>query len=129
MNLRALLTFSVAVFFGTQLPLCVFACIEQAGKPVAAHHSSETPPCHADSSGPSESPRSSGYECRCDQLNLFPAKGDSAQSVSAVKTLSTPVVPLLTKRTGFPRRAALAGDHYRSLPPPDILLLNSTLIL
>ena len=122
---------TLAALFVLQAPLCVLACLS-GGAPdesaVAAHH--DSPPCHeqAPTSEPAE-PSDSHDDCGC---------GDSYEAVLATadQTFSnvqnSPVLPPTTHRA--PVNAVFSTTtrvrlNEADLPPPDILLLKSTLLI
>ena len=132
MKRRAVLVLSFAALFGLTGPLCVFACIEgSSGEPVAAspQHSGEAPPCHG--SAPVSSPEAPAgdHECGCDDLRVVLTKAESSKA-----TGSLAVVVQAPLQFSFPVRPAVPAParHWKrqaGLPPPDVLLLKSTLLI
>lgn len=129
---RVLLLGTVAALLGLQAPLCIVACLDSPNRVIAATPA-DVPPCHA-SSG--ETPRPAGspepaapdshVDCDCEtsyvalaELQGDPKTGDALAYTAlrvAERALDSPVLPAI-----FPREA--------DLPPPDILLLTTTLII
>ena len=121
----------LAALFVLQTPLCVMACLPGATADDSAattHHT--VPPCHeqAPPSAPAE-PSDAHEDCGC---------GDSYTAVlaSAGLTFSNAesAATLLPTTLEVPRNAVFgrttrARPGEVDLPPPDILLLKSTLLI
>ena len=115
---------TVVALFGLQAPICALACLQ--GPTADLTEASSTPPCHerGPESPPSQAPDADRNCC-------------AFASGATVFDASVPVViaPLaVTPRIALWRPASQAAvvhvDTMRaSLPPPDILLLKSTLII
>ena len=113
---------TVAALFVLQAPLCAFACLDNVDTepPAAAGHA-----CHEES--PDPSPAGAPEDCRCaitaDAL-VFP---QSVSSTTWVQAFMFPSVgcELATFHSAWEASVAYEID----LPPPDILLLKSTLII
>jgi len=117
--------------FVLQAPLCVLAClplVESATAVAGAEHGES--PCHetAPSSDPSE-PANSHDDCGCeDSYTAIVASADQ----NSGKLSATPLLPpkalavdLHASASWVPR----AHPKETDLPPPDILLLNTTLLI
>ncbi len=133
MAARTWLILSVAVLVGTQGPLCAFACLASTGPAEAvievSHHGPEEAPCHGTEPVSSRSPDPGQHECCCDELRGVLSKGDGHKALTVVEAPGT--LPTLSAVESHPARAPALHlpDEYRNLPPPDILLLKSTLLL
>jgi len=123
---RSLLTTMVAALYVLPAPLCAAACIESPQPAAVAGHAE--PPCHeeAPSSAPPGAPGSHD-DCGCQspdetltsrtaERTLDPAKALGCVAAVRVMTLRLASLP-----SGIP--------HQGDLPPPDLLLLKSTLLL
>lgn len=117
-----------AAVFVLQGPLCAFACVEnpEVESGVADH---QQHPCHeeAPSSSPADAPRS--HEgCGCELVTAVPLPNlELSQSAPALA-----FVPPSTSSEGFARvvvQWARSAPERTDLPPPDILLLKSTLLI
>lgn len=117
--------------FVLQAPLCVLACLPSADAATAvdAAHQSNSP-CHESTpaSSPAE-PSSSHDDCGCE---------DSYTAVLASADLATPnlvptaVIPPLNSADQLRVNLvwlARSNPNETDLPPPDVLLLKSTLII
>jgi hypothetical protein len=118
---------TVVTLFGLQVPLCVLACMQGSDAESIAAHPAE-PPCHEQSSdsSPSEAP-STQQECGCEYAYeaLLPSVDSIANHGSSLFLLQgTPGQPLDSRV-----RWACGGPTSTDLPPPDILLLKSTLLI
>ena len=126
MRRRIRLIVTVAALIGLQGPLCAFACLTGPETEASAAQRAEAP-CHPKSSdaSPSEAPRSP-EDCGCELANeaLLPGPEVSA----SVATLA-----LLPRTLGWQLHSCVHrvptipkdGD----LPPPDVLLRKSILII
>lgn len=125
MKRRTWLIATVVALFGLQAPICALACLQgPAAAQVAA--SSEMPPCHdrGSESSPGEAPVSDDDCCAfADEAAVFDAS-------TPVEIASVAVTPRNTLWQPVSRAAvAQTVSRSASLPPPDILLLKSTLII
>ena len=122
---------TLAALFVLQTPLCALACLPNAAADEAsaeAHHGSS---CHeeAPSPRPSSEPRDAHGDCGCgDSYTAVLASAD--QTFSNVQT--SPVIA--TKELEVPLNAIFSRTievrlSEADLPPPDILLLKSTLLI
>ncbi len=132
MKRRNQLIATLAAFFVLQAPLCVFACLQNAApdeSTTEAHHTS--PPCHeeAPSPGSSSEPGNAHEDCGCgDSYTAVLASAD--QTFSTVQ--SSPVLPptaLEVPLNAVLSRTTKVRLREADLPPPDILLLKSTLLI
>jgi hypothetical protein len=124
---RTWLIATVTALFVLQVPLCALACFELAGTgPTAISEH----PCHEgnpDSSPASES--NSHDNCGCKLAPEAPVS-----QISESNTTTAPVgifvsAKQLTELTNSARRHTPRVKQGADLPPPDILLLKSTLII
>jgi len=130
MRRRNRLIATLAALFVLQAPLCVLACLSGA---VPAESSTATPgdsPCHeqAPSSNPSD-PADSHDDCGCEDSY-------TAVLAGADRTFwniqSAPVLPphsLEAPLGALASRTKPVQPIETDLPPPDILLLKSTLLI
>jgi hypothetical protein len=118
---------TVLVLFGMQVPLCALACAQGADAESIADHQAE-PPCHQQSSDSpaSEAPRSEG-ECDCEFA--YEAPLPSADSISNYGSLGFLLVGAHGRPPHSSVRRARGVLRSTDLPPPDILLLKSTLLI
>lgn len=128
MKRRTWLIATVTALFVLQVPLCALACFDMAGTGPTA---TADQPCHEgnpDSSPASES--NSHDDCGC---KLAPEALVSQLSESNTTTTSSVGIFLsakqLTELTNSPRGYTPRVKQGTDLPPPDILLLKSTLII
>jgi hypothetical protein len=122
---------TLAALFVLQTPLCVLACQLNAAPDEAgaeAHHASS---CHEEAPSPrsSSEPRDAHGDCGCgDSYTAVLASAD--QTVSNVQ--SSPVLPptaLEVPLNAVFSRTTKVQLCEADLPPPDILLLKSTLLI
>lgn len=117
---------SVVALAGLQGPLCALACLEvQAPEAEVAHHAA--PPCHETEPAADAAPPVSHDDCGCEiSPEDLVALSESPRNAESTHLAS-----------GRPLRRAL-DLHARwrppvpeatDLPPPDILLLKSTLLI
>lgn len=121
---------SLLALMWLQGPLCALVCTAaSAAMPTpAAHHSTPSEhPCGEQGGSPRGEPTSS-HECTCSvAAEAVPSKAESTartHSPAAVIAASAPLRPLLAP-VGFAPSRQSTGR----IPPPDILLLKSTLII
>jgi hypothetical protein len=129
MSRRALIVFSLVALFGLRAPLCLLACLEigASGAVVASAPAEPGPPCHGNDPATSEEEPVDGHECGCDEFQLVLTKLDSSKSGGLEAEAPTPLrVAFLVPPFEIPT-APLRSRQ--ALPPPDILLLKSTLLL
>jgi hypothetical protein len=126
MQRRIWLMATVAALFGLQAPLCAIACLTSAGAESTAVHLAE-PPCHeqvAQSSPPAAPPPHDDGCCEFAAEMVLPASA----ATSSVAALAV-VPPLASQQLHASVRRAPAIPTVGDLPPPDILLLKSTLLI
>jgi hypothetical protein len=117
---------TVTALFVLQVPFCALACFEPASAdPSAVAESS----CHETSSDSSPAGESNSHtDCGCD----FTTQALVSQPVDANTTASIEFVVHRTDRiepTHSRRSQAPQVEQNADLPPPDILLQKSTLII
>ena len=85
-------------------------------------------PCHGEGHTSPERPASGPPVCSCDGPGFVPAKEDGLRllGLSAAAPLAAPAAELAGDA---PRRTELLQGRDRDPPPPDIPLLNSSLLL
>ncbi|MAG33754.1 MAG: hypothetical protein CL908_22980 [Deltaproteobacteria bacterium] len=127
---RIWLIATVAALLTLQAPLCGLACLESSESgPMAASEAMDSP-CHesAPSRGPSE-PARSHDDCSCEDsyAALVPGLETPSSSIQSPQTFAP------SRFSETVRRCAVAVPQICSgatnLPPPDILLLKSTLLI
>jgi len=131
MNLRALLIVAFAALFGLGTPLCAFFCLQgSAATPVAAvSHPEESAPCHGSApASPGEAPTRES-DCDCGDARVILTKSESAQAQHVVEIAA--VHPILGSPLHPQPERSMAGEWKgpQHLPPLDLLLLKSTLLL
>jgi len=119
---------TTVALFGLQAPLCALACITgaQQSAPQVAENAEQ--PCHGESPDPgSEQSPASREDCSCElsTMTLVPASG-VATSAPALALL-----PLYAFALPVHSRVRMTAPVSGSadLPPPDIMLLKSTLLI
>ena len=117
-----------AVLFGLLAPMCALACLNDAAPPVpiVQHADAEMPPCHApDEPDAGKSEPADDCSCRPDGEALAGQLDSKARSQGAF------LLPVSDLRGALRLAHALSFNPARMprVPPPDILLLKSTLIL
>lgn len=130
MKRHALITIAFAALFWARAPLCAYACMETgfAGEvAVAEVPSSEHTPCHGTAPAQPESPESGDRNCDCDQIQRVVSKDDVKKAYDPEVSLAPPLAVALLI---LPDAGRVPPGFWRQhLPPPDVLLLNSTLLL
>ncbi len=131
MKHRAWLILSLAAYFGLITPLCTYVCfIEASGTHSAApaqgsdgsHHFADE---HSD---PPHDDRPFDHEWDCDEFDQdLLAKGERPRPTPTFAW----TVPTASRHRAFPQvaRVSLEKPEQASLPPPDVLLLKSTLLI
>ncbi len=130
MRRHAWLIVAFAALFGLRAPLCAYACLE-SGPPqeLATAAEPEHSPCHGGSTDTPTAPESSDHECDCDRIQLIVQQGDAKK---AFESYEIPMPPLAVASLSLPDVSQAPTALWRrhdALPPPDILLLHSTLLL
>ena len=116
-----------AAFFVLQAPLCALACFEALGT-----DSSEVAErsCHDEGSDSSPASNSNSHDdcgCNFDSQPLVSQPTDSNTTTSSIEIAGSP--PSRSERIHTSRVRESETAQYADLPPPDILLLKSTLII
>ena len=121
------LTACLAVLFGLQGPLCAAACLAEAAPDAVASAPEPAMPCHEPESAPG--PLSSEPEevCGCAGGLVAIAGADVAIDTRGEGATPLPAPVLAWRPNSLAERPAAAGAG--RLPPPDILLQSSTLLL
>ncbi len=116
----------VAALFALQAPLCVFACLPSSSPSAMHDMAHDEPPCH--DSAPAD-PVDSHDECGCeDSYTALPKTLESGTS-TGVDLVALPVAPAENPRDSSVPKPPSVRLNEADLPPPDILLLNSTLLI
>jgi len=126
---RVLAIALLAALFGVQAPVCTLFCAEGSGAAHAAEPETP-PPCHgARAPADPADPADSHTDCEgCDE-------GVQAVVLSEAQVAApSPVVALVSLPLGFEsafnrRRPTPSPKTPSQLPPPDIILLKSSLLL
>ncbi len=128
---RASLILSIAALVGVQGLLCIAACLDQKipASSTAAEEHGEGAPCHGSGPTAPERPDSNEHECNCDRLQLVLSNGDAYHAVGSLETFAAPRTIASIQVTDHPPPTIRVQDRHRSLPPPDILLLKSSLLI
>ena len=132
MNRHAWVILALAAFFGLRTPLCLVACMEAgAPAPVAslAHDSGEGAPCHGSGTSAPESPAPRDHECDCDRFRAHLTKDTIHQPCLSPGVSVPPLAAAESSAPGTATPSPRLWRRHRPLPPPDILLLNSTLLI
>ncbi len=120
------LTATVTALFVLQVPLCALACFERAeADPSAVADSS----CHEKSSDSSPTGESNSHD---DGGCHFTSQALVSQPIDSNTTASVEIVVSRIQRieqTDTSRSHVPQSEQKSDLPPPDILLLKSTLII
>lgn len=125
MKLRALLIASLATFLGAQGPACAWSCLAHTATAAKQAHDG-APPCHGEDEHAPTGENASHAFCGCAGMAgaVLAGAGPPARNLAAM-------FPLAGAAVAPPRRAELGPISVleRDLPPPDILLLKSTLLI
>ncbi len=130
MKRRNRLIATLAALFVLQAPLCVVACLPGESPETSTAEARQASPCHETSpSSDSNQPADSHEECGCeDSLTVVLSSAD--QSFSNVQNAA--VVPpkgLDARLIEVLSSAIQVQPSETDLPPPDILLSKSTLLI
>jgi hypothetical protein len=131
MNPRASLILSLAALLGLSAPLCAYACLDaRTAESVVAdvQHSEQAPPCHGGAPASSEEAPAGEHECGCDDLQVVLTKSDSGKALDSLEVDATTPLRVSFRVLPLQTRPARLWTR-RALPPPDILLLKSTLLI
>jgi hypothetical protein len=127
MRRRNWLIATMAALFVLQAPLCAIACLESSEGATAAG-TQQDHPCHEgnEESRPSDAPHQHD-DCGCEFLSEVLLPGIDASLCPSNQAVLSPHVLLVQQnaRVSFVPSVPARTD----LPPPDILLLKSTLII
>ncbi len=126
---RIWLTATTAALFTLQAPLCALACLEspETVSASASHHGAQ--PCHDDGAEPAPADRPRSHEhCGCALvIEARVVETSSCSTVSAAASITSPKV--FSQPGGAIVRWAPSVPSSTDLPPPDLLLLKSSLII
>ena len=121
---------AVAALFVLQAPLCVLACLPSSSAiPMADMASSDSSPCHEEPAGSPAEPPSSGHDdCGCsgETFEAVLASPDKSFTGAPVVAVAPATLSLAAHSRG---NRPLLQPGETDLPPPDILLLKSTLLI
>ena len=129
MKRHAWLVLSVAALFLVKAPLCTVACAEASSEPRVAQHAQnahEAMPCHGASPAVPDEPSRADHECDCDLVRV--AKPNNAPPTAA----SWAAPALVEFHFAQPSHQAVSwffASRQHSIPPPDVLLLKSSLLI
>ena len=127
---RARRVAAVAALFVLQAPLCALACLpSSSAMPMADTASSDSSPCHEEpASSPSEPPSPGHDDCGCsgESFEAVLASPDTSFTGTSIVAV-VPATLTLAGYAGGNRPFLQPGET--DLPPPDILLLKSTLLI
>jgi hypothetical protein len=119
---------AVVALFGLQAPLCALACLElPAASPIAAHGAE--PPCHEQSSEPSRSDAPAHADCGCERAQDALLTGGGFEASSGAAPFGPVASRACLRLPDAARLVALPVPKATDLPPPDILLLESKLLI
>jgi hypothetical protein len=126
MKRRIWLIATVAALFGLQVPLCALACLTSPSSESVAADNSGLPPCHKHSpdSTPAEAPNSDTNCCNF-AFDAIVVDAGSILNIAFHAEFSRTQAWQLAPSTSLAYAVSTSAD----LPPPDILLLKSTLII
>jgi hypothetical protein len=138
MNRHAWLIATVTALFVLQAPICAVACLESDASDASADASHEVPACHeaapdANSNRGAEDAPASHEDCGCDVApSMLPIPADQPGQPGELSS-SRNLVAISTSTFELRRFAFvvsyLALPCQTDRPPPDILLLKSTLLI
>ena len=127
-------TATATAFFMLYAPLCALACLTSADSVDSVNVSSATqsnPPCHAPapSSSPAE-PAGTPETCDCEEPGGAALLSNTQNTFSNAASVAV-VGPHAPPSILAPPSARVSRGHPEAtdLPPPDILLLKSTLLI
>ena len=128
MKHRARFIVSLLALMGLQGPLCSLVCAaESSATPVADHAYPSPHPCH-EQPEPRRSEPTSTHDCTCSDAALtVPGKAEATTGThsAALVIVASTTLHLLPAPSNFePSR-----QYRERVPPPDILLRKSTLLI
>jgi len=122
----------IAATVGLQAPLCAYACSGMdmpAGVMSADHLDEESAPCHETGATVPEKPASNEHECDCDSYQLALTIGGTGKGITPLDNAG----PRLAAASSSTPNVSIASSRLwvrsHRIPPPDILLLKSTLLI
>ena len=118
------ITASLAALFGLQGSLCAVACL--AGPP---SESIAELPCHGAAGSQTPGPAESEPEPSCDCGASTVALTEDGAAIATILTAGIPSPRVSPVRVFQQLASEVRPNAAERLPPPDILLLNSTLIV
>jgi hypothetical protein len=123
------ITASLAALFGLQGALCALACLEGPAVALASHPAGAQMPCHGGPSQPSPEPVQQESEPSCGCGASLVALSEAGEAIGGgLLAASLPARVVLVRMTA-PVATNLHAPAPERLPPPDTLLLKSTLIV
>ena len=132
MKRHQLLIAILAALFAFQAPLCAFACLPDAPSETPMESGSEAGmPCHDSApSSDSDAPTDHSAECGCGESlqALVPSADQIASQLSADDHEPEEPAPVTLVLVASAKRNAPLPPSETDLPPPDILLLKTTLL-
>lgn len=120
------LTATVAALFVLQAPLCALACLPESGTAIMAESAGGAPPCHEPAEAPEKSEPHDDCGCADSSAALLPL---SAKEAAAAHFVVAPSMAALALPHRVIRRTPHTLLTETDLPPPDILLRKSTLLI
>ena len=126
MKRNAWLIAAVAAAFWLRMPVCMLACIDSPPTPPA--HAGAAPPCHG-APPPADEPEGAHHDCDCDHFRAAVAKANAKPSGRELGHLAFASLPAIALPSAPNTRSVPAWQRPSDLPPPDLLLLNATLLL
>lgn len=120
----------MTALFVLQAPLCVFACLSGEDIEKTADTQHENAPCHeSEPSSESSEPADSNSECGCEDsyTALVPVADQASMDLPSAAVVLGPAIA--GAFVSAIRPVAHAYLREADLPPPDILLLKSTLLI
>lgn len=132
MKRHAWLIVAFAALFGLRAPLCAWACLaSDSPTPLASaeHHSESPSPCHGTTPATPEDVPASEHECDCDSFQTLLTKGDTSKAFRSFEVSAPPVAVVSSLIPQAVETSPGLWKRHRSLPPPNIFLLNSTLLI
>lgn len=129
----AWITASLAALFGLQAPLCAVACLEascelEAGSPERAAAAMDGMPCHG-AATPEPAPAQPDADRTCTCMAALVSVGGDATALAQGMTLAGALPGAFAVLSPRHRPLELLRRPAERLPPPDILLLHSTLLI
>lgn len=126
---------TAAALFVLQAPLCVLACLPSANPEAETAETHQAPSCHeqapsSESSSSTSEPVESDAECGCESAyTAVLASADPTFSLAAQNLVVVPPHAMAAPLEAVLVRTSKVRSTETDLPPPDILLLKSTLLI